>query len=84
MFHFQQEAADCLCRLLKKCLDKNPNPNSKVLKNLCTFLCVDPTFTPRVASPIPSHTGNNWPSGLKAKVSSLLISFLLSHYIFLW
>lgn len=54
----QQEAADCLCRLLKKCLDKNPNPNSKVLKNLCTFLCVDPTFTPRVTSPIPSFTAD--------------------------
>jgi TATA-binding protein-associated factor len=55
----QQEAADCLCRLLKKCLDKNPNPNSKVLKNLCTFLCVDPTFTPKVTSPIPSYSGNS-------------------------
>lgn len=55
----QQEAADCLCRLLKKCLDKNPSPNSKVLKNLCTFLCVDPTFTPKAASPIPSYSGNS-------------------------
>ncbi|XP_061168195.1 TATA-binding protein-associated factor 172-like [Saccostrea echinata] len=54
----QQEAADCLCRLIKKCLDKNPNPNSKVLKNLCTFLCVDPTYTPRVTAPIPSYTAD--------------------------
>ncbi|XP_056018084.1 TATA-binding protein-associated factor 172-like [Ostrea edulis] len=54
----QQEAADCLCRLLKKCLDKNPSPNSKVLKNLCTFLCVDPTFTPKAASPIPSYSAD--------------------------
>ncbi|KAK3090954.1 hypothetical protein FSP39_016028 [Pinctada imbricata] len=51
----QLEAAECLCRLIRKCLDRNPSPNAKVLGNLCTFLCGDTQQTPIITQPIPVH-----------------------------
>ena len=29
--------------------DREPCPNAKVVKNLCTCLCADPSFTPVIA-----------------------------------
>ena len=55
-FSVQKEASECLYGLIKKCLMRNPNPNTKVLKNLCSFLCCDKTFTPLVGVPISVKT----------------------------
>lgn len=46
--NIQMCAARCLAQLLQMCLVRNPNPSDKVVKNLCTFLCSDPTTTPSV------------------------------------
>ncbi|XP_069123766.1 TATA-binding protein-associated factor 172-like [Argopecten irradians] len=49
----QREAGDCLLFLIQKCIGRNPTPNNKVVKNLCGFLCGDPSYTPKINSPAP-------------------------------
>ncbi|CAG5122457.1 unnamed protein product [Candidula unifasciata] len=49
----QEEAAACLAQLIKVCINRDPSPNSKIVKNLCSFLCVDPFVTPNVGNPMP-------------------------------
>ncbi|XP_076279832.1 histone acetyltransferase 1 [Lasioglossum baleicum] len=44
----QRLAAKHLSYLVELCLDRKPSPNSKISTNLCTFLCSDSEFTPRV------------------------------------
>ncbi|KAH9489880.1 btaf1 RNA polymerase II, B-TFIID transcription factor-associated, 170kDa [Bulinus truncatus] len=65
----QEEAALCLSQLIKVCIDRNPSPNSRIVKNLCVFLCSDPTFTPNVSIPVPP---SNWVQ--QAEVASLEVS----------
>ncbi|XP_059168420.1 TATA-binding protein-associated factor 172-like [Physella acuta] len=50
----QEEAASCLAELIRACINRDPSPNSKIVKNLCNFLCVDPTVTPNVTNPAPT------------------------------
>ncbi|XP_041362673.1 TATA-binding protein-associated factor 172-like isoform X2 [Gigantopelta aegis] len=53
----QSEASKCLARLIEKCVDRTPSPNSKVLTNICGFLCSDPSSTPSISQPaIVKHT----------------------------
>ena len=47
---FQKMSARDLTRLIKQCITRIPCPNNKVIKNLSTYLCVDPTVTPHVIS----------------------------------
>lgn len=44
----QRASAEHLVRLLKQCVSRQPCPNPKVVRNLVTYLCSDPTFTPCV------------------------------------
>lgn len=44
----QQAVARTLARLLELCQSRTPCPNNKILKNICTFLCVDSDLTPKV------------------------------------
>ncbi|GAB1607432.1 TATA-binding protein-associated factor 172-like [Argonauta hians] len=44
----QMCAANCLAKLLKMCVSRSPNPSDKVIKNLCTCLCSDPSITPAI------------------------------------
>ncbi|XP_076043200.1 histone acetyltransferase 1 isoform X2 [Oratosquilla oratoria] len=44
----QMLAAEDLAVLLEQCLQRDPNPSGKVIKNLATFLCVDREFTPKI------------------------------------
>ncbi|XP_078035668.1 histone acetyltransferase 1 isoform X2 [Augochlora pura] len=44
----QKLAAKHLSYLVELCLDRKPSPNAKISTNLCTFLCSDSEFTPRV------------------------------------
>ncbi|KAL4240937.1 btaf1 RNA polymerase II [Mactra antiquata] len=46
--HIQRESSYCTSALLKKCLSRDPCPNNKVIKNLCSFLCCDPSVTPLI------------------------------------
>ncbi|GFR58849.1 TATA-binding protein-associated factor 172 [Elysia marginata] len=52
----QEEAAVCLAQLIKACIKREPSPNSKIVKNLCNFLCIDPCVTPQVATPVASKS----------------------------
>lgn len=42
----------CLTQLIKVCIARNPSPNSKIITNLCGFLCSDPTYTPNISNPM--------------------------------
>lgn len=44
----QKLAAKHLSYLVDLCVDRKPSPNAKISTNLCTFLCSDIEFTPRV------------------------------------
>ncbi|KAL1916044.1 uncharacterized protein VTP21DRAFT_6048 [Calcarisporiella thermophila] len=47
----QQRSASALARLIYLCSSSSrSNPNDKVVKNLCAFLCSDPTSTPLLQS----------------------------------
>lgn len=44
----QKLAAKHLAHLVNYCVDRVPSPNTKIVTNLCTFLCSDVEFTPQV------------------------------------
>ena len=44
----QTMAAASLARVLAGCRDRQPSPNDKVVRNLCSFLCSDPWTVPPV------------------------------------
>ncbi|XP_015108385.1 TATA-binding protein-associated factor 172 [Diachasma alloeum] len=44
----QKLAAKHLSHLVDLCAERTPSPNAKITTNLCTFLCSDTEFTPRV------------------------------------
>ncbi|XP_071487999.1 TATA-binding protein-associated factor 172-like [Diadema antillarum] len=48
----QRRAAVSLARLLELCSSRQPCPNPKIIKNLCTSLCSDPSITPSVSQPL--------------------------------
>ncbi|XP_050815237.1 TATA-binding protein-associated factor 172 isoform X3 [Gopherus flavomarginatus] len=61
----QNYAALCVAKLLQQCLSRSPCPNSKIIKNLCNSLCVDPHLTPLAACPAQpqsSHENSKGPS----------------------
>lgn len=45
----QKISAEEIAHLIELLVDRNPCPNSKIISNLCTFLCSDPEFTPRIS-----------------------------------
>ncbi|XP_013909711.1 PREDICTED: TATA-binding protein-associated factor 172 [Thamnophis sirtalis] len=47
----QNYSALCIAKLLQQCIARSPCPNSKIIKNLCTSLCVDPHLTPLASCP---------------------------------
>ncbi|ELW66703.1 TATA-binding protein-associated factor 172, partial [Tupaia chinensis] len=53
----QNYAAQCIAKLLQQCTVRTPCPNSKIIKNLCSSLCVDPYLTPCVTCPVPTQSG---------------------------
>ncbi|KAF5911203.1 hypothetical protein HPG69_019571 [Diceros bicornis minor] len=53
----QNYAAQCIAKLLHQCTTRTPCPNSKIIKNLCSSLCVDPYLTPCVTCPVPTQSG---------------------------
>ncbi|XP_064478043.1 TATA-binding protein-associated factor 172-like [Ornithodoros turicata] len=46
----QRASAEHLVLLLEQCVQRQPCPNPKVLRNLIAFLCSDASFTPRIES----------------------------------
>ncbi|KAM9476591.1 TATA-binding protein-associated factor 172 isoform 2-T2 [Clarias gariepinus] len=51
----QGYAASSIARLLQLCTGRTPCPNSKIIKNLCSSVCVDPVLTPNAECPVPPH-----------------------------
>ncbi|XP_053244737.1 TATA-binding protein-associated factor 172 isoform X1 [Podarcis raffonei] len=47
----QNHAALCIAKLLQQCTTRSPCPNSKIIKNLCSSLCVDSHLTPLASCP---------------------------------
>ena len=41
-------AANDLVNMVEQGMERNPNPNNKIIKNLATFLCVDSSHTPNI------------------------------------
>lgn len=64
----QGYAASSIARLLQLCTERTPCPNSKIIKNLCSSVCVDPMLTPNAECPVPPHTPPTQ-DGCKATVS---------------
>uniref|UniRef100_A0A8C5MZY2 B-TFIID TATA-box binding protein associated factor 1 n=1 Tax=Leptobrachium leishanense TaxID=445787 RepID=A0A8C5MZY2_9ANUR len=50
----QTYAALCIAKLLQQCTPRTPCPNPKIVKNLCSSLCIDPNITPSVTCPAPA------------------------------
>lgn len=57
----QGESADSLVHLMGSCVDRNPCPNGKIVRNLLTYLCLDPSVTPAAAPGTPSATPSTAP-----------------------
>eukprot|EP00063_Salmo_salar_P034843 XP_014009678.1 PREDICTED: TATA-binding protein-associated factor 172-like [Salmo salar] len=49
----QGYAASFIAKLLQQCATRQPCPNSKIVKNLCSAICMDPLLTPSSACPVP-------------------------------
>ncbi|ESO84154.1 hypothetical protein LOTGIDRAFT_229634 [Lottia gigantea] len=52
----QIEASKCLARLFEYVLDKTPNPTSKIIKNLATYVCCETSSTPLINQPVTTKT----------------------------
>ncbi|KAL7877989.1 hypothetical protein SRHO_G00046320 [Serrasalmus rhombeus] len=52
----QGYAASKIARLLQLCAGRTPCPNAKIVKNLCSSVCVDPLLTPNAACPVQPPT----------------------------
>lgn len=69
---FQSRSAKGLARLLELCTSREPCPNAKIVRNLCSFVCGDPAVTPSInlyvtlsiddAPPSPSMAGMTTPA----------------------
>uniref|UniRef100_A0A8C7V465 BTAF1 RNA polymerase II, B-TFIID transcription factor-associated n=1 Tax=Oncorhynchus mykiss TaxID=8022 RepID=A0A8C7V465_ONCMY len=51
----QGYAASFIAKLLQQCAGRQPCPNSKIVKNLCSSVCVDPLLTPSSACPVSTN-----------------------------
>lgn len=60
----QNYAAQSIAKLLQQCTTRTPCPNSKIIKNLCSSLCVDPYLTPCVTCPVPTQSGQENSKGI--------------------
>ncbi|KAK6243614.1 hypothetical protein QUC31_010023 [Theobroma cacao] len=45
----QQKAAEALAELIYHCIARKPSPNDKLIKNICSLTCMDPSETPQAA-----------------------------------
>ncbi|KAF6176669.1 hypothetical protein GIB67_034531 [Kingdonia uniflora] len=46
----QLKAAEALAELISSCIPRKPSPNDKLIKNLCSLICMDPCETPQAAA----------------------------------
>lgn len=60
----QNYSALCIAKLLQQCIARSPCPNSKIIKNLCTSLCVDPHLTPLASCPAQQQSSHENSKGM--------------------
>ncbi|XP_050390117.1 TATA-binding protein-associated factor 172 [Patella vulgata] len=72
--NIQAEAAKSLARMIEFVLEKNPNPISKIIKNLCNFLCCDSSYTPLVHQPIAVKTTENQPHEVTCDINTGILT----------
>uniref|UniRef100_A0A3Q3JAF2 BTAF1 RNA polymerase II, B-TFIID transcription factor-associated n=1 Tax=Monopterus albus TaxID=43700 RepID=A0A3Q3JAF2_MONAL len=61
----QGYAASFIAKLLQQCAGRSPCPNPKIIRNLCTSVCVDSSVTPSSSCPVPPTQENAKGSGLE-------------------
>ena len=54
LFCFQNDIAQAVANLIWQCSQRtaSPNPNSKIIKNLCSYVCADSDETPHITNPL--------------------------------
>lgn len=67
----QNYVASCIAKLLQQCTTRSPCPNSKIIKNLCNSLCVDPHLTPLAACPAQPQSGNENSKGMLCRTARI-------------
>lgn len=55
-FLLKTRSAKALAKLLELCMERDPCPNPKIIKNLCSFVCSDPAVTPSVNLSVSAAT----------------------------
>lgn len=68
----QNYVALCIAKLLQQCTTRSPCPNSKIIKNLCNSLCVDPHLTPLAACPAQPQSSHENSKGMTSKTARVL------------
>ncbi|MGH0116970.1 UNVERIFIED_CONTAM: hypothetical protein FKN15_026664, partial [Acipenser sinensis] len=63
----QSYAATFIARLLQQCIPRTPCPNPKILKNLCSSVCVDPLVTPTAGCPVPAPISQENSKGVNSE-----------------
>ncbi|XP_018414179.1 PREDICTED: TATA-binding protein-associated factor 172 [Nanorana parkeri] len=63
----QNYAALSIAKLLQQCISRTPCPNPKILKNLCSSVCVDSNITPSVSCPAPVINNTDHSKGLNSE-----------------
>lgn len=68
----QNYVASSIAKLLQQCTTRSPCPNSKIIKNLCNSLCVDPHLTPLAACPAQPQSSHENSKGMTSKTARIL------------
>ncbi|KAK6487599.1 TATA-binding protein-associated factor 172-like [Huso huso] len=63
----QSYAATFIAKLLQQCIPRTPCPNPKILKNLCSSVCVDPLITPTAGCPVPAPISQENSKGVNSE-----------------
>ncbi|XP_053548913.1 TATA-binding protein-associated factor 172 [Bombina bombina] len=64
-----------IAKLLRQCILRTPCPNPKIIKNLCSSLCIDPNITPPVSCPTPALiNGDSSKGGLNSEKDGMYLT----------
>lgn len=80
----QNYVASCIAKLLQQCTTRSPCPNSKIIKNLCNSLCVDPHLTPLAACPAQPQGSHENSKGTLSETPGMLKIWLLASEQLKW
>lgn len=78
----QGYAASNIARLLQLCSTRSPCPNAKIVKNLCSSVCVDPMLTPSAACPVPPASAPAIQESSKGERNTITFIFSVTALIY--